>query len=132
EVGEVHAAVSGAGLEVIECLRGAVEVEDGLEAIARPLDAGDALRLGAARLGVTPGESADVVDEHGVEDAVLVLLLRAVAGIEVAGYALVLEDDGPGNGGRIAGKEGIAGRKGERLHISHDTIKQGPRLGLRT
>ena len=101
EVGEVHAAVACAGLEVVEGLGGAVEVEDGSQAVAGPLDRGDALGFGAVEFDIAFGEGGNVVDEHGVEDAVLVLLLRAVAGVEVAGEALVLEDYGPGDDGGI-------------------------------
>ena len=79
------------------------------------------MRLGALEFSVALGEGGDVVDEHGVEDAVLVYLLRAVAGVEVAGDALVLEDDGPGNGGGVGGEKGAAWGEGKRLHISHDT-----------
>ena len=55
----------------------------------------------------------------------LVDLLRAVAGVEVAGDAFVLEDDGPGDDGGVDGKKGAAGGEGKRLHISHDTIDEG-------
>ena len=118
EVGEVHAAVAAAGLEVEEGLGGAVEVEDGLESVAGPFDGGNALGLGALEFGVAFGEGVDVVDEHGVEDAVLVLLLGAVAGVEVGGEAFVLENDGPGNSGGVGGEKGSAGDEGKRLHIS--------------
>ena len=101
EVREVHAAVADAGLEVEESLRGAVEVEDCLEAVAGPLDAGDALGFGALEFGVTFSEGGDGVDEHCVEDAVVVDFLRAVAGVEVAGDTFVFEDDGPWNGGGV-------------------------------
>jgi len=111
EVGKVHAAVSAAGLEVVEGLRGSVEVEDGLEAVARPFDAGNALGLGAAEFGVRLGEGGDVVDEHGVEDAVFVNLLGAVAGVEVAGDAFVLEDDGPGYGVELTERKARPGVK---------------------
>ena len=75
EVGEVHAAVACAGFEVVEGLGSTVEIEDGLQAVAGPLDGGDALGLGSLEFEVGFGERGDVVDEHGVEDAVLVLLL---------------------------------------------------------
>jgi hypothetical protein len=54
--------------------------------------------------------------EHRVHDAVLVRLLGAVAGVEVAGGAFVLEDGGPGRGGGVGGEEGAAGSEGERVH----------------
>jgi hypothetical protein len=108
-VGEVRAAEADVGGEVDEGLGGAVEVEDALHAVAGPLDAGDALLGGV-------GERGDVVDEHGVHDAVLVGFLGAVAGVEVAGGALVLEDRGPGRGGRVGGEEGAAGGEGEGVH----------------
>jgi hypothetical protein len=54
---------------------------------------------------------------------VFVLLLGTVAGVEVAGDAFIFEDDGPGNGSGVGREKGSAGSKGERLHISHDTIK---------
>jgi hypothetical protein len=47
----------------------------------------------------------------------------AVAGVEVAGDALVLEDYGPWDDGGVDGEEGATGGEGERLHISHDTIE---------
>src|SRR5579871_2741589 len=118
EVGEVHAAVAAASLEVVEGRGCAVEVEGGLQAVAGPLDGGDALGLRAVEFGVGFGERGDVVDEHGVEDAVLVLLLRAVAGVEVGGDALVLEDYSPGDGRGVDGEKGEPGRERERLHIS--------------
>ena len=118
EVREVHAAVAAASLEVVEGLGCAVEVEGGLQAVAGPLDGGDALGLRAVEFGVGFGERGDVVDEHGVEDAVLVLLLRAVAGVEVGGDALVLKDDSPGDDGGVDGEKSAAGGEGKRLHIS--------------
>ena len=50
----------------------------------------------------------------------LVDLLRAVAGVEVAGDALVLEDDGPRErtDGGVGGEKGAAGGEGKRLHTS--------------
>ena len=67
-------------------LRRAVDVEDGLQAVARPLR-----RPRGAHAGLF--ERAHVVDEHGVEDALLFGGEGAVAGVEVAGGALVLKDD---------------------------------------
>src|ERR1700761_7753195 len=118
EVGEVHPAVSGALFEVEEGLRGSVEVEDGLEAVAGPLDGGEALSFRLL-------ERADVVDEHGVENALFVRGLGAVAGVEVTCGALVLEDYGPGDLRRVGGEERATGGERERLHISHDTIERG-------
>jgi len=97
EVGEVHSAVSASSGEVEEGLGGAVEIEDGLLAVTGPLDGGDALGLGALEFGVGLGEGFDVVDEHGIEDAVFELFVGAVAGIEVACDAFVFEDYGPWN-----------------------------------
>ena len=108
-VGEVGAAEAGVGGEVEEGLGAAVEVEDALEAGAGPLDGGEAG-------GVGVGESGAVVDEHGVEDAVVVGLLGAVAGVEIAGGPFVLEDRGPGDGGGVRGEEGEAGSEGEGVH----------------
>jgi len=53
------------------------------------------------------------------------LFLRAVAGVEVAGDAFILKDNGPRDDGGIDGKKGATGGKGKRLHISHDTIDEG-------
>ena len=73
EVGEVHAAVTAVGLEVVERLGGSVEVEDSLQAVAGPLDGGYALGLGkgAESSSSLLTRAATFVDEHGVEDAVL-------------------------------------------------------------
>ena len=111
EVGEVHAAVAAAGLEVEEGLGGSVKVEDGLQAVAGPLDGGDALGLGALEFEVALGEGGDVVDEHGVEDACFLSLLGAVAGVEVGGEALVLEDHGPGTVGELEERKARPGVK---------------------
>lgn len=92
EVGEVEAAMTCAVGEVEERLGGSVKVEDGLHAVARPLDCGEALGLGVL-------EGADIVDEHGVEDGLFLGLLGAVARVEVAGDAFIFKDDGPGHGG---------------------------------
>ena len=108
-VGEIRAAEADVGGEVDEGLGGAIEVEDALHAVARPFNAGEP-RLFRVR------ERADVVDEHGVHDAVLLRLLGAVAGVEVAGGAFVLEDGCPGRGGGVGGEEGAAGSEGERVH----------------
>src|ERR1700693_3828214 len=51
EVGEVHAAVAAAELEVIHGLSGAVEVEYGLQAVAGPLDGDDAFAFGTRGAG---------------------------------------------------------------------------------
>jgi len=109
EVGEVGAAEAGAGGEVGEGLGGAVEVEDGLLAVAGPLDAGEAFAGGVF-------ERADVVEEHGVEDGVLEGFVGAVAGVEVAGRAFVFKDGGPGDGGGVGREEGAAGGEGEGVH----------------
>lgn len=108
-VGEVGTAEAEMGGEVDEGLGGAVEIEDALLAVAGPLDAGETLFVGV-------GEGGAVVDEHGVEDAVLLGLLGAVAGVEVAGVAFIFKDSGPGNGGRVGGEKGAAGGEGERVH----------------
>ena len=123
EVREVHPAIAAAGLKVEEGLRGSVEIQHSLQSVARPFDGGDALRLGPVVFGVAFGKRSDVVDKHCVEDAVFVDLLRAVAGIEVAGDAFVLKDHGPGNSGGVGGEKSAAWGEGKRLHISHDTLE---------
>src|SRR5262249_28066923 len=75
EVGEVHSAVTAARLEVVECLGSSVKIENGLEAVARPLDRGDALWLRTLEFRVAFGKRGDVVDEHCVENGVLVYFL---------------------------------------------------------
>jgi hypothetical protein len=108
-VGEVGAAEAGVGSEVDVCLGVAVEIEDGLHAVARPLDAGDAFTL-------TVFERRAGVDEHGVHDGVFLRLLGAIAGVEIAGGAFVLKDGGPGDGCGVGGEKGAAGLEGERIH----------------
>jgi hypothetical protein len=107
EIGEVGAAEALFGREVDEGLGGGVEVEDGLLAVAGPLDGGDVLAVFEGGAGV---------DEHGVEDGVFLGLAGAVAGVEVAGGTFVLEDGGPGDGGGVGGEEGAARGEGEGIH----------------
>ena len=123
EVREVHPAIAAAGLKVEEGLRGSIQIQHGLQPIARPFDGGDALRFRALVFGVAFGERGDVVDKHCVENAVFVNLLRTVAGVKVAGDAFVLEDNGPGNSGGVRREKSAAWSKGKRLHISHDTLE---------
>jgi hypothetical protein len=63
---------------------------------------------------------------------VFVDLLRSVAGVEVAGDAFVLEDNGPGNGGGVGREKSAARGKGKRLHISHDTLEDVAAARLET
>ncbi len=132
EVGEVHAAVAAAGFKVEEGLRGSVEIQHGLQPVARPFDGGDALRLGTLVFGVAFGKRGDVVDEHRVENAVFMDLLRTVAGVKVAGNAFVLKDNSPGNCGGVGGEKSAAWGKGKRLHISHDTLEDVAAARLET
>ena len=88
EVGEVESAVAAALAEVEECLCGAVEVERGAEAVFGPFHR-------SQPFGLRVLQGAEVVDQHRVPDAFFLGLLRTVAGVEVAGDAFILEDDGP-------------------------------------
>lgn len=104
EVGEVGAAEALAGGEVDQGLRGAVDVEDGLEAVAGPLDGGEVLA------GLEGGAG---VDEHGIEDGVFAGAAGEIAGVAIAGGTFVLENDAPRGDEGVRGEVGAAGGEGE-------------------
>ena len=78
-------------------------------------------------------EGGDVVDQHGVEDAFVAVAEGAIADVEVAGDALVLEAEAPGAIDGAGFEQGSAGGEGERLHglTIHSGLPAGCGMELR-
>ncbi len=81
--------------EVVEPLRNPIQVQHGLHPITRPLHRGNPLRLRPLVLGVALGQRLHVIDQHGVQNAVFVRRLGAVAGIKIGGDSFIFKYDRP-------------------------------------
>ena len=122
KVREVEPAVPSARGEVEERLRTPIQVKDRLQPAARPLNCGQPL----GGCSCAARERSRVVQQHRVQDVLVVCPTRRVAGVEVARRTFILKHTDQGEAGQSETSRALPGPyESESILSLKDTLAKG-------